>query len=183
MTRDLEPAASIDAQYAVPDPWDYDTTPDDEVRAARLLSHLPDRGYARTLDVGCGNGFLTVRLPGDEVVGCDISGKAVGWARERAAARDDADRFRFETASLFDLPSLALGRFDLVVITGVLYEQYVGRSFALVRLIVDDLLAEGGVLASVHIDDWFPHRFPYTTLRLSIDRYREYHHRLEIHQR
>lgn len=183
MDGDLEPLESIERHWEDPDPWAYDSTPDDEVRAARLLTHLPERRYARTLDIGCGNGFVTLRLPGDEVIGTDISERAVGWARERAAAREDAGRFRFEAASIFDLAGRGLGRFDLVVVTGVLYEPYIGRAFSLVRLIVDDLLADGGVLASVHIDDWFPHRFPYTTLRISIDRYREYHHRLEVQQR
>jgi hypothetical protein len=34
----------------------------------------------------------------------------------------------------------------------------------------------------VHIEEWNVHRLPFTTLYVSVDRYREFFHRLEILQ-
>lgn len=178
---DTQSACDLDAHYSVEDPWDYDTTRDDKIRRERLLSLLPRRKFHRSLDIGCGNGFLTFSLPGDTVVGCDISAKAIEWAEKRAEARPDRDRFDLRVLSLFELPQASLGRFDLLVITGVLYRQYIGGAFSLVQMIVDDLLEENGVLISVHIDDWCRRIFPYTLLDMSYYSYREYIHRLEVY--
>lgn len=177
----LQTKDELDDFWSKPDPWDYDVTSDDEVRVARLLSALPTgREYERTLDIGCGNGFLTHRLPGDEVVGVDISASAIEWARRRVAERDDSERFTFEPASVFDLTPNTFGTFDLIVITGVLYPQYIGNAFTVVTELVRALARPMGILASVQIDQWFPYRFPFTSLTISVDAYREYSHRLEV---
>jgi ubiquinone/menaquinone biosynthesis C-methylase UbiE len=57
----------------------------------RVLASLP---WAHTLDVACGTGFLTQRLPG-EIVGLDQSGRMLEIARERvpAAAFTQGDAF------------------------------------------------------------------------------------------
>lgn len=178
---EVQSAVELDAHYSTEDPWGYDTTDDDRLRRERLLSLLPGRDFGRTLDIGCGNGFVTLSLPGSVVVGCDVSPQAIGWARQRAQDRRDRDRFDFRALSLFELPRAAVGRFDLIVITGVLYPQYIGRAFSLVQLIVDDLLNEGGMLMSVHIGEWCRHWFPYTLLDMSLYSYREYTHRLEVY--
>ena len=180
MEGSLQSKNELDEFWAKPDPWEYETTSDDEVRVARLLSVLPHREYERTLDVGCGNGFLTHRLPGREVVGVDISEAAVEWARRRVADRPDAERFTFAPASVFDLDPAAHGTFDLIVITGVLYPQYIGNAFTVVTELVRAIARPMGILASVQIDQWFPHRFPFTSLAISVDAYREYTHRLEV---
>ena len=173
--------AHLDAFYAEADPWQYDTTPDDQTRKDRLLSLLPRRDFKRVLDIGCGNGFLTVDLPGEEVVGLDISERAIDWARARAALRPDANRFQFHARSLFETSADDLGDFDLIVIAGVLYPQYIANGFVAVQLIVDNLLRPAGVLASLHIEECSPHRFGYTLLDASYYDYREYSHRLEVY--
>jgi SAM-dependent methyltransferase len=180
---DLEGAAALEALYAVPDPWGYDDSREDDIRAARLLTQLPPRAYGRTLDIGCGNGFLTVRLPGDEVHGCDVSRRALEWARERAAARPDGDRFAFFEGSVLGVETRRLGRFDLVVIADVLYGRYIGRAFSLVQERVIPLLRPGGILVSAHDDDRGRHRFSLTTLSLQLYEYRDATHRLEVFQR
>ncbi len=63
---------------------------------------------------------------------------------------------------------------------GVLYPQYIGKGFSIVRLLVDRLLEPHGVLATVHIDEWCPWRFPYTLLHSDLSPYRQYFHRLEV---
>ena len=182
MSGGIQGKAELDDFYVTADPWDYDSTRDDTERAARVLSALPVRPYRRTIDIGCGNGFLTVRLPGDQVLGVDLSERAVEWARQRAA-REAPDRdLRFESRSLFDLNAVD-GDFDLVVVTGVLYPQYIGKATAVVTEILKALVAPGGVLMTVHIDAWARYRAPFTTLAISVDPYREYFHRLEVFQR
>lgn len=163
------------------DPWRYEETPDDAARVARLLAALPALPYERTLDIGCGNGFVTAHLPGRELVGVDLSENAVAHATRRVPSSDRRS-VRFLARSLFELHADELGRFDLVVITGVLYPQYIGGASSVATQIVRGLLRPGAIVASVHIDEWNAHRLPFTTLALSIDRYREFFHRLEVFQ-
>ena len=180
MTSRLQNGDELNAFYADADPWGYRRHPDDERRRLELLSVLPRRHYDRSLDIGCGNGFITFSLPGAEVVGIDISSKAIDWARSSAQGEPRPERFRFESRSLFEPEVRALGRFDLVVITGVLYEQYIGRGASVVRCLVDDLLVDGGILASCHIREWSSSRFPYSLLDTTLYPYRDYTHQLEV---
>lgn len=171
----------LEALYELEDPWSCDATPDDDARVARLLSALPLRPPGRTLDVGCGNGFVTARLPGREIVGVDLSRNAVAHARRRVHSKPG--RFvTFLARSIFELRPEDLGQFDLVVITGVLYPQYVGRGFSVVTEVVQSLVAADAIVVSVHIDEWHAHRLPFTTLSISVDPYREFFHRLEVFQ-
>lgn len=180
---EIQKPEELDAFYADPDPWGYRSNVDDDRRRMELMSVLPRRNYARCLDIGCGNGFVTFYLPGEEVVGIDLSQKAIQWASERAAEQPRPERFRFEAMSLFDPALKGLGRFDLVVVTGVLYEQYIGKGKSVVRALVDDALEEGGVLVSCHIRDWAPLRFPYSLLDMTMYPYREYTHQLEVYRK
>lgn len=166
----------LEQWYSEEDPWGYESHPDDAVRKRVLLSELPDRPYRKTLDIGCGNGFLTRDLPGDEVIGVDLSERAIAHAQVAQDAR-----LRFIRASIFDLPEVVDGPFDLIVITGVLYPQYVGKALSLVYRTVDTLLAENGILASVHISQWCQGRFPLLRMREHYYPYREYTHRLELY--
>ncbi len=176
----LESAVELDRFYAVPDPWAYDDNSSDARRVAELRALLPRVQYKRVLDIGCGNAYLTSQLPGDHVLGCDVSSEAVHWAEQRVRARPDRDRFEFFRASLFELDSLGLGCFDLVVVTGVLYPQYVGRAYSLVNIIVSSLVRPDGILVSCHIEDWYDHRFPLTRVAQSRYPYREFEHLLEV---
>ena len=181
-TAGIQTAEELDEFYASSDPWEYDHTGDDHRRKRELLALLPRRSYGRTLDIGCGNGFLTGDLPGDQVLGVDISRRAIEWARERAVSEAVDDRLLFEVASLFDLNPDRHGTFDLIVITGVLYSQYIGKGAPLVRILIDSLLRERGILACCHIADWQPLRFAYTVLDTILYPYREFTHRLEVYQ-
>lgn len=172
----IQSANELDAWHHSDDPWNYESTPDDRLRKSILLSELPQRNYRNVLDIGCGQGFLTRDLPGVSVTGIDISNEAIHKAKGL-----QSDRLSFQQASLFDFPGKLDGPFDLVVITGVLYPQYVGRALNLVYHIVDNLLIEGGILVSVHIDSWYRARFPYLMLKEHFYPYREYTHRLEVY--
>ncbi len=166
----------LEQWYEKPDPWGYETNPDDLNRRAMLLSVLPRKRYKNVLDIGCGDGFVTWRLPGDSIVGVDISANAIAYAKSK-----NHPNVEYLQKSLFELPEMGWQhRFDLIVITGVLYPQYIGEGRMLAYTIIDDLLELGGHLVSAHILEWYHCRFPYITLTREYYRYREYSHILEV---
>lgn len=175
----LQPLSELEKWWEKPDPWEYESTADDINRRAMILSVLPQKKYKKILDIGCGNGFVTQRLPGEEIVGVDISANAIRHAQTAGLAH-----IRYYPYSLFDLPDLHWTQsFDLIVITGVLYPQYIGKSQRLVYTILDELLSPGGDLVSCHIDEWYESRFPYCILRREYYPYREYIHLLEVYKK
>ncbi|BAJ26165.1 MULTISPECIES: methyltransferase domain-containing protein [Kitasatospora] len=117
--------------------------------ARRLLAELPG-APARVLDVGCGDGEMTLRLAraGHRVTGVDPSADMLAAAAERLAAglgvrSDHADRVRLRQADLASLPA-DLGVFDAVCCHGVL--MHLDDSAAAV-LRLAGLVAPGGVLS------------------------------------
>jgi len=158
------------------DPWGYFSNPDDLNRAEILLSEIPDIQYNNVLDIGCGQGFITSKLQGNNIYGVDISEEAIKQAKKR-----NEDKINFVQGSIFDLNKIFSIKFDLVVITGVLYPQYIGHSSALIYKIIDDLLIKGGFLITVHIDEWYSCSFPYLKIKQFYYPYREYNHKLEIY--
>lgn len=174
--------SDLERFYEVEDPWGYEVHPDDQTRKSVLLDHLrrldpPEK----VIDIGCGHGFVTRDLPGGSVLGVDVSVNAI-----RQATRSNFDaRCSYEAADLLDLPPevTRVGPFNLVVITGVLYPQYVGKALTTVYRIVDRLLAPSGYLASVHIGPWYRARFPYVLCESTQYPYREMHHVLEIYRK
>lgn len=175
----IQKIEEIEKFWEDPDPWNYENNPDDLKRRALLLSLLSKDKYKKILDIGCGNGFVTVNLPGDEIIGIDISTNAINHAKNRSKGLDHIKYFR---ASLFDLVEYNWDRaFDLIVITGVLYPQYIGHSELLVYLIIDNMLQVGGHLVTCHIEEQYNARFPYITLRREYYPYREFSHILEVY--
>lgn len=175
---DIQSREELDAWYNKPDPWGYEENPDDLNRRAMLLSVLPKKRYARVLDIGCGNGFVTCRLPGDGIVGVDLSEKAIAYAKQRATPH-----IEYRQASVFDLSDDRLGCSDLIVISGVLYPQYIGAGRLLVYTIIDELLEPGGHLVCAHITEWYECRFPYITITREYYKYRNYSHVLEVYMK
>jgi SAM-dependent methyltransferase len=76
----------IEDWYRDHDPWGYETNPDDIRRRSILLSELPRGQYQRVLDIGCGEGFVTHSLPGNEVLGIDVSLNALSLMQRNLAA-------------------------------------------------------------------------------------------------
>ncbi len=100
----------IDENYNAPDPWSYQTCPADLDRKARILYACSvGAPYQRALDIGCGEGWITKDLPAKKIFGHELSAQA----RERWP----------ENVKLFTTIG-ADRRFDLVVMTGVLYLDY-----------------------------------------------------------
>lgn len=160
------------------DPWDYENNKHDFKRKQILLSEIPDIQYKNVLDIGCGQGFITKDLPGVNVFGVDISNKAIEYAKEQ-----ECDNLKFFQGSIFEVDKYFDFDFDLIIITGVLYEQYIGKSNTLIYNIIDKLLAKRGVLVSVHINEWYYSQFPYLKIKQIYYPYREYNHTLEIYSK
>jgi len=179
---ELQTQKELDEFYISEDPWEYDKTPDDLKRRDELIYILPKQKYKRTLDLGCGNGFLTIHLPGESIIGCDISENAILYAKERANKKN-RENIKFLQMNIFDCCPEKIGVFDLIVITGILYPQYIGSGNSIIRLIVDKLLHSNGILVCCHIDEWYNIRFPYVPLDTVIYPYRNFMHRLEVYKK
>jgi SAM-dependent methyltransferase len=106
----MQSVKELEDWYGQADPWGYFTHPDDQKRKEKVLEILSVYGVApeKTLDLGCGEGWLTKDLPGD-LHGIDVS--------EKALSRLPPNVKRYDETSHGKL-------FDLVVTTGTLYPQY-----------------------------------------------------------
>ncbi len=75
-------------------PWDTGITPP-EIVAMIESGKVP---IGRVLDLGCGTGTnaITLARQGFDVIGVDVSRRAISIARRKARSADLADRIRFE---------------------------------------------------------------------------------------
>lgn len=171
----IQPIENIEAWHSSKDPWKYKGNKDDMLRREILLSELSNKQYKNVLDIGCGQGFITKHINAQNVVGVDISKTAIEFAEEECPSH-----VTFKQGSIFEVDQLFDTKFDLIVITGVLYKQYIGDASNLIYLLIDRILEHGGNLISVHINEWAICKFPYLKIKEIIYPYREYNHKLEI---
>lgn len=172
----IQSKKELDEFHEKDDPWGYETNKDDKKRKEILLSELPDFEYENVLDIGCGQGFITKDLPGKNIYGVDISHTAIEFANKISV-----ENLTFKQGSIFEIDTLFNKKFDLIIITGVLYPQYIGNSNSLIYLLIDKILNKNGVLVSVHIDSWHKSQFPYLKTKQAYYDYRQYTHNLEIY--
>jgi SAM-dependent methyltransferase len=154
-----------DATYAAdtPAPWDIG-------RPQQAFVRLADDGMlsGRLLDVGCGTGehALLAAAHGADAVGVDISPRAIGRARDKAAARSLA--VRFEVADVLTLDQLGL-TVDTVIDSGLFHVlDDAARTHYVVAL--HAALRPGGHLHLMCFSDrqpgdWGPHRITEGELR------------------
>jgi SAM-dependent methyltransferase len=129
----MQTKKDLDQWYATKkDPWSYSATTDDALRKAKILDALGKTKFKRALDIGCGEGWITKDLPAQEIHGYELSDVA-------------ASRFPPNVARVLE----PIGKYDLVLATGVLYAQYDWQSIA--KFIVDH--ASGTVL-TCNIKSW-----------------------------
>lgn len=180
----LQPLDELEDFYkAQDDPWGYEENQSDANRKAVLLGELIKLSKPkRVLDIGCGHGFITRDLPGEQIVGVDISEGAIKQARKMSGRPN----CRYEVGDIFELTPESLDEpegFDMIVITGVLYPQYIGNAKTTVYAIIDKLLRPGGTLVSVHIGEWYTARLPYILEKELTYSYRDYQHYLEVYRK
>lgn len=173
----------LEKWYLKKDPWNYESSAEDNKRREILLSEIPQKLYKNVLDIGCGHGFITRKLPGEHIIGVDISKGAIKQAKN--IKKDNNQRINYLEGSIFGLLKIfdQNNKFDLIVVTGVLYPQYISNSLNLIYLIIDKLLAPSGILVSVHIDEWYEASFPYFLIKEQYYSYLHYSHRLNIYQK
>ena len=101
----MQTKEELEQWYAQPDPWAYTTTEDDKIRRRKILSML--FMYDRALDIGAGEGFVTTKIPADEIHAIELS--------DHAASRLPSNVKRVREPQ---------GKYDLVATMGTLYSQY-----------------------------------------------------------
>lgn len=154
--------AEIEDWYSKPDPWNYMHHPDDLVRKQEILAYLPENKiYRRALDIGAGEGWITQDLPAKSKIGFEVS--------ENAASRMPSGVVPITR------PEEINGLFDLVVLCGVLYDQY---DWVLFREIVKKH-AIGNVL-TCNIKEW-EHELPYKPIKEKYFPYREFTQHLALY--
>ncbi|MGY2047741.1 class I SAM-dependent DNA methyltransferase [Methylobacterium sp. JK268] len=141
------PPAYFDARYAAdPDPWDFATSGYERAKYAATLAALPRARYGAALEIGCSIGVLTRDLAGrcDALLALDVAEGALDQARARCR---DCPQVRFAWAQVPG--TWPEGRFDLILLSEVVYyldAGDVGRLADRVR----DALAPGGDVLLVH---------------------------------
>lgn len=95
----------LEKWYSQSDRWGYFNEPDDDIRLKNILMMLGY--YDKAIDIGCGEGFVTRHLPAKEIYGLDISQNAMSRLPDNVIPITKPE-----------------GKYDLVVSTGTLYEQY-----------------------------------------------------------
>jgi SAM-dependent methyltransferase len=135
-----------DLYSADPDPWRFATRWYEKRKYAVTLAALPRARYRRAFEPGCSIGVLTAELAVrcDRLLAADPVPAAIACAQARLVGRRGVRVIRGSVPQ--DWPD---GRFDLVVLSEVLY--YLDRA-ALTRTIslAVNSLERGGDLVAVH---------------------------------
>jgi predicted TPR repeat methyltransferase len=141
------PPAWFEALYAQdPDPWHFASSAYEAAKYDATLAALPRAHYAHALEVGCAIGVLTARLAPrcDGLVAIDAAEAALEAARMRCAGLAQVALHRMAVPG--DWPE---GRFDLILLSEVLYYLDAADLAALAARVAESL-APGGDLLLVH---------------------------------
>lgn len=156
----MQPRDELETWYRSPDPWGYRTNPDDLHRLERITANLaPYAPFDRAIDIGCGEGFITETLPAAVLHGIELS--------DHAASRLPTPIQRVSQPD---------GKYDLVVCTGVLYNQYDWKQ-------ATDWIAQAAsrIVLTCHIKDWEINNLPiHYQVHEEEFPYRDYTQRLRV---
>lgn len=152
----------IEEWYKKEDPWGYEDNGDDRDRKQYILDALsPYAPFKRALDIGAGEGFITKDLPANKIEAIELS--------ETAAKRIPS------SVKVVKEPS---GKYDLIVLTGVLYDHYDREK--MLEWAKDHC---NGIILTCNIEDWeinplpndklvHHYTFPYRTYTQSLKVYK-----------
>jgi hypothetical protein len=134
------------------DPWEFETSEYERAKYEDTLAALPHEQYQGGVEVGCSIGVLTKMLAErcDELLGLDVSDRALDKARERCS---ELQGVRF--ACMRVPQTMPEGEFDLVMVSEVAYYW----TLADLEKAADGLAerhAQGGHLVLVHLTEWVP---------------------------
>lgn len=135
------------------------------------------RDYKNVIDIGCGNGFITKSLLGVHVTGIDISDTLLTQAQD-----NHSENLQFHKQSLYDLMNQKdRTKYDLVLLSEILYEPYIGDSAYIIYKIIDYILEENGVVITCHADNFYRMRFPYLLKNQVYFESANYSYKLEVY--
>ncbi|KQP29726.1 methyltransferase type 12 [Methylobacterium sp. Leaf104] len=129
-----------------PDPWDFATSPYEHAKYDATLAALGRETYAQALEVGCSIGVLSRRLADRcaALLALDVAEAALDAARARCAPCPHVSFLRAAVPA--EWPS---GRFDLVVLSEVLY-FFTPEDLARIAAHLAAALNPGGEVVLVH---------------------------------
>jgi len=125
------------------DPWGFATSAYERAKYDATLAALGTERSRRALEVGCAIGVLTARLAGlcDRLLAVDVSDTALKAAQTRCEGLDNVELQRMT------LPGEApTGRFDLIVLSEVVYYWDDADLVRMGDLLRDKVLSQGRVL-------------------------------------
>jgi 2-polyprenyl-3-methyl-5-hydroxy-6-metoxy-1,4-benzoquinol methylase len=143
MTQNNSRAEYFDEMYrANPDPWNFATSAYEAEKYAATLAALPRDHFRSGLEVGCSIGILTQLLATrcDCVLGVDVSAVAITRAIQLAQHATHICFARLEIPVAWPAE-----RFDLVIVSEVLYFLTPEQIVTTAGRIVDSLDADGVV--------------------------------------
>lgn len=163
----------LERNYDRPDPWGYKNNTADIERKRIILDRIAKLGPLESaLDIGCGEGWITTDIPAKKIYGYEVSKQA--WERKP------------KNVLPWNRDGEPNSRFDLVMATGVMYENYDWRGivslmnrhafkYILTSNIADRELPDAIEWISgelIHLEEFPYHRFPHEqfTQRLRIYR-------------
>ena len=127
MSHSMEPLRELDSAYFVQDRSNLEEVTrleiQDKMITAGMGGVLPEladpTSLRRVLDVGCGTGGWLIEMAKiyptiEKLVGADISGKMMEYARTQAAAQQLDRRVEFQTMDALRMLEFPLSSFDLV---------------------------------------------------------------------
>jgi predicted TPR repeat methyltransferase len=129
-----------------PDPWGFQTSTYEQAKYRATVDALGDRRFASGLEVGCSIGVLTRMLAPrcERLLGVDIVEDPLPAARARCADQPQARFARMRVPAAWPRE-----RFDLIVLSEVLYFLSADDIDRCARHVMDTLLP-GGVVVLVN---------------------------------
>lgn len=127
----MQSKEELEDWYSEKDRWEYNTTKDDQIRLYEILTALATgkETYARAIDIGCGEGFITQHIPADLIHGLDLSENALN-----------------RLPSIVESVKYPHGEYDLVISTGTLYSQYDHDSiYKMIMSCASEFILIGGI--------------------------------------
>lgn len=160
----MQSKKDIEEWYSNPDPWFYQTTPDDQLRKEIILEVLSPFGqFDKALDIGAGEGFITKDLPAKEIYAIEIS--------DNAAARLPKNIKRLTKPN---------GSYDLIICTGMLYGHY---DYQLFHKWIIRHIADGGIVLTSNIKEWEMNNLPIEKqIHEQEFKYREFTQKLRVYK-
>jgi len=157
----MQSKQELEDWYSEPDRWGYFQNHFDGIRLKQILKLLNwgKKRYARAIDIGCGEGFITKHLPADEIHGLDLSDNALKRLPPSVHA-----------------VTAPVGKYDLVISTGTLYKQYDHEAiYKLIMECASEYILVGG------IEDWLIDYNFKSKVQMTTFPYRDYTQKLTLY--